>query len=274
MRIAFLLTRRVPDVPSPVVQAASASLTARGHQVCGYIPEDVLRRADDFRPEADLYVLKSHTELALSLAGLLDDQQVPICNPYLACLRAQDKITASQRLTSAGIPAPQTWITADLTLAADLLAGGPLIVKPHRGHRGADVHVIRAPEDLAALPVPTTPVVVQRFVPGTGEDLKVYVAGEHVWAVRKPFSSDSFTRPGVPVVVTPLVREIAQNVRAAFGLELFGVDVIESPDGPVVVDVNYFPGYKGCGDVGEQVADIIHTAALTAGSGDLTAALP
>jgi ribosomal protein S6--L-glutamate ligase len=262
VRIAFLLTRRVPDEPSPVVQAASAALTARGHEVTGWIPENVLRRADEFTPEADLYVLKSHTELALSLAGLLHDRQVPICNPYLACLRAQDKITASQRLRAAGVPAPQTWITGDLPLAADLLADGPVIVKPHRGHRGANVHLVRTPQELAALPVPQTPVVVQRYVPGPGEDLKVYVAGDHVWAVRKPFSEDSFSRPGVPVPVAPQVHDLAQRVRVAFGLELFGVDVIESPDGPVVVDVNYFPGYKGCGDVGEQVAEIVHAAAL------------
>lgn len=262
MRITFLLTRRVPDVPSPVVAAASAALTARGHRLDGWIPEDRLHRADDFRPEADLYVLKSHTELALSLAGVLHDRQVPICNPYPACLRAQDKITAAQRLRAAEIPTPHTWITGDLRLAADLLAGGPLIVKPHRGHRGAGVHLIETPEQLAALPVPSTPVVVQRYVPGPGEDLKVYVAGEHVHAVRKPFGADSFTRPGLPVRVTGQIYELAQRVRTAFGLDLFGVDVIESPDGPVVVDVNYFPGYKGCVNVGGQVADVLHAAAL------------
>ncbi len=272
VRIAFLLTRRVPDVPSPVVQSARAALVARGHCVTGWIPEDVLRRADEFRPEADLYVLKSHTELALSLAGLLHDQGLPICNPYPSCLRAQDKITAAQRLRSAGVATPATWITGDLTLATDLLAAGPLIVKPHRGHRGANVQLIRTPEQLAALPVPQTPVVVQRYVPGPGEDLKVYVAGDHVWAVRKPFSADSFTRPGEPVRVTSTVHDLAQRVRAAFGLDLFGVDVIESPDGPVVVDVNYFPGYKGCGDVGEQVADVIHAAVPAGRANDVAVA--
>ncbi|MGQ0467077.1 MAG: ATP-grasp domain-containing protein [Sporichthyaceae bacterium] len=264
MRIAFLLTRRIPDEPSPVVQAATERLEARGHRVTGWIPEDVLHRADAFVPEADLYVLKSHTELALSLAGVLHDQGVPIANPYPACLRAQDKITASQRLREAGVPTPETWITGNLELAADLLADGPLIVKPHRGHRGADVHVVHRPSELAALPVPKTPVVVQRWVSGPGQDLKVYVAGDQVYAVRKPFSADSFTRPGVSVPVSREVHDLAQRVRFAFGLELFGVDVIESPDGPVVVDVNYFPGYKGCGDVGEEVADILHAAAHAA----------
>jgi hypothetical protein len=41
------------------------------------------------------------------------------------------------------------------------------------------------------------------------------------------------------------------------GLGLFGLDVIESDDGPFVVDVNYFPGYKGVPDAGALIADYI-----------------
>jgi ribosomal protein S6--L-glutamate ligase len=110
---------------------------------------------------------------------------------------------------------------------------------------------------MAALPPPTGPVLVQEHVRGCGEDLKVYVAGEEVFAVRKPFSADSFTRPGRPVPVTPEVREMALRCGAACGLGLYGLDVIESPDGPVVVDLNYFPGYKGVPGVAALLADYI-----------------
>ena len=64
MRICFLLTRRVPDVPSPIVLEVQRLLERMGHEVTGWIPEDRLLRTDVLRPEADLYVLKSHTELA------------------------------------------------------------------------------------------------------------------------------------------------------------------------------------------------------------------
>lgn len=257
MRIMYLLTRRVPDAPSPVLQEVNARLSRRGHVVDGWIPEDRLDRADTFMPAADLYVLKSHTELAFSLAGVLHAQGVRLLNPYLGCLVAQDKITASQRMRSAGVPTAATWVTGDLTQAAGLLDDGPLVVKPHRGHRGTGVHIIRRPEELSALPSPRTPVVVQRYVPGPGEDLKVYVAGEHVFAVRKRFDADSFTRPGRSVPVSRAVRAAAEGVRAAFGLDLFGIDIVESPDGPVVVDVNYFPGYKGVPDAAPKIAAVI-----------------
>jgi ribosomal protein S6--L-glutamate ligase len=162
-----------------------------------------------------------------------------------------------RRLRAAGVPAPGTWVTGDLRLAVPLLDDGPLVVKPHRGHRGAGVHVVRTPAQLAAVPTPSVPVVVQRYVPGAGEDLKVYVVTDEVFAVRKPFTPDSFTLAGRPVPVPRAVREIAARTRAAFDLDLFGLDVIESPDGPVVVDVNYFPGYKGVPDVALPIAHVV-----------------
>ena len=46
MKITFLLTRRVPDVPSPVVHRVQQLLTEAGHEVTGWIPEDRLLRTD------------------------------------------------------------------------------------------------------------------------------------------------------------------------------------------------------------------------------------
>lgn len=104
MRICFLLTRRVPDVPSPIVLEVQRLLERMGHEVTGWIPEDRLLRTDVLRPEADLYVLKSHTELALSYAGALHGQGVAVCNEYSACLTAQDKVTAGRLMRELSVP--------------------------------------------------------------------------------------------------------------------------------------------------------------------------
>jgi ribosomal protein S6--L-glutamate ligase len=138
------------------------------------------------------------------------------------------------------------------------LARGPLLVKPYMGHRGAGIHIVRDADALAAAAASGDyPMIVQEFIPGPGEDLKVYVVGEQVFAVSKPFSESSFSVPGRPVPVEPEVRDAALRTGAALGLGLFGLDVIESPDGPVVVDVNYFPGYKGVPDAAPMIADYI-----------------
>jgi ribosomal protein S6--L-glutamate ligase len=262
MRLFFLTVRRVPPVPSPVLVEVFARLSEFGFRVAEAIPEEEVVRADDLAPSEDLWVLKSHTELALGLAGLVHARGGRLLNPYGSCIAAQDKITACNLLRLAGVSTPRTWVTGDVRLVRPLLDRGPLIVKPHRGHRGAGVAVVRRSDDLDRVPPSAGPVVVQDLVRGPGEDLKVYVVGERVFAVRKRFAQDSFTRPGRPCRVSPEVRELALRCGEAFGLGLFGLDVIESADGPVVVDVNYFPGYKGVPDAAALIATYIREYAL------------
>lgn len=258
MKLYLVLVRRVPPVPSPLLMEVAARLRARGFEVESGTPEEMLVDADRLAATHDLYLLKSHTELALSLAASLHMQGARILNPYPACAAAQDKVLAVRRLRAASVPVPRTFVTADAARLWELLdQRGPLLVKPVRGHRGAGVHVLRTPTDLAALPPLTGAVIVQDFVPGPGEDLKVYVVGTRVWAVRKPFSPSSFSVPGRPVPVTAEVESVALRAGAASGLGLFGLDLIEGPDGPVVVDLNYFPGYKGCEGLAEPMADYI-----------------
>jgi ribosomal protein S6--L-glutamate ligase len=112
-------------------------------------------------------------------------------------------------------------------------------------------------ELTAALRDADGPTLVQEHIPGPGEDLKVYVVGDEVFAVRKPFSETSFAVPGRPVPVDEQVRALARRAGRALGLGLFGLDVIESPAGPVVVDANYFPGYKGVPEAGALIGEYI-----------------
>jgi ribosomal protein S6--L-glutamate ligase len=258
VRLYFLLARRVPPVPSPLVVQVAARLRARGHEVESGTLEEMLVEGDRLGPSHDLYVLKSHTELALSVAASLHAQGARVLNPVPATAAAHEKVLAVQRLRVAGVPVPRTFVTGDVRRLRDLLEERrPLVVKPVHGYRGVGVHVLRSPRDLVALPPLDGPVMVQDLVAGTGEDLKVYVVGERVWAVRKSFAPGSFSLPGRPVPVTPEVEMIALRAGTASGLGLFGIDVIESPDGPAVVDLNAFPGYKGCEGVAGPMSDYI-----------------
>jgi ribosomal protein S6--L-glutamate ligase len=262
MRLYFLLVRRVPPVPSPVLVEVFDILARRGFEVEAGIAEEMVTRPGDLGPEHDLYLLKSHTELSLSLAGVLHAQGARMLNPYECCTSTQNKIVAARRLRWAGVPIPRSWVTGDFDLLEQLVRDGPLIVKPYRGHRGAGIHIVHDRAGLAALPRTDEPMLVQEHLPGTGEDVKVYVVGDQVFAVRKPFSPDSFSVPGRPSALSDELREIALRCGDALGLGLYGLDVIESPRGPAVVDVNYFPGYKGVPDVAPLIADYIEGYAL------------
>jgi ribosomal protein S6--L-glutamate ligase len=148
-------------------------------------------------------------------------------------------------------------VTGDLALLEPIVEDTPLILKPYQGHRGMGIRVIRDPRELARLPAPTTPMLAQEYIAGDGEDLKIYVVGEEVFAVRKRFSSTSFADSGKPCSISDDWCEIARRCGRAFGLGLYGLDVVEGPQGPVVVDLNYFPGYKGIPNIASLLADHI-----------------
>jgi len=257
MKLYFMLVRRVPPVPSPVLLEVFEILARRDFRIKSGIAEEMVIQPDCLKVEHDLYILKSHTELALSLAGILHAQGARLLNPYLCCIATQNKIVTSQRLRAAGIPTPHCWVTDDLALLRPIVETRPLIIKPYLGHRGAGIHIVHNPDELAAVPPPENAVLIQEYVQGRGEDLKVYVIGEKVFAVRKRFSTDSFTIPGRPCPVSAEVHEIAWRCGQAFGLGLYGMDMIETPQGPVVVDLNYFPGYKGVPNAAPLIADYI-----------------
>jgi len=261
MKIHFLLQRRVPDGPSQIVLAVSRLLEERGFEIASTIAEEAVLRPERLGAEADLWILKSYTPLSLTLAGVLHANGAQIVNPYPASAAARNKILAAQVLDAAGIPAPCTWVTGDLSLVAPLAREMPLVVKPAQGWRGEGVRIVRGEAALLALPPPEEPVLVQELVPGPGVDLRVYVAGDEVFATRKPFSTTSYSVAGEEVEVPPEVRDIALRCGEAFGLGLFGLDVIESPRGPRVVYVNTFPGYKGIARAPAAVARYIETFA-------------
>lgn len=262
MRFHFLLARRTPDVPSRIVLDVSEILRERGHQVECSIPEETLTSLHVPPRCADLYLLKSYTELSLTLAGALDARGAHLINPYTGCAAARNKIICYQVLREAGLPVPRSWTTADLNCVKELLRTFPLILKPNMGWRGEGIRVVRQERDLAGFVMPPTPLLIQEYVENGGEDLRVYVAGAKVFGIRKRFTSSSFAVDGEPVPITPEIREIALRCGRAFGLTLYGIDVIEGVDGPKVVDVNYFPGYKGVPGAADAVAECIMAQAV------------
>jgi len=243
--------------PNPTLVAVFDILRGRGYQVEIGIAEQMLLQPEDFSVKHDLYILKSHTDLWLSLAGVLHEQGARLLNPYLSCIATQNKIMTAHRLRSAGVPIPRSWVTGNLNLLNGVAAGMPLVMKPFDGRRGNGVHIVRGPGELASIPPPRRPVLVQEFVTGRAEALKVSVIGTEVFAVRLPPATNGKMLPPIPCPVSAEVRRIALRCGEVCGLSLYGLDMIESFGGPVVVDLNYFPSYRGVGDAAPLIADYI-----------------
>jgi ribosomal protein S6--L-glutamate ligase len=92
------------------------------------------------------------------------------------------------------------------------------------------------------------PVVVQQFVGGNGWDTKLWVIDGELFAARRRSPLSSAVQDGdVPLSVRHLPRdaiEITRDIGDALDLQLYGVDLIMTRSGPIVADVNPFPGYR------------------------------
>jgi len=257
MKVCFLLERGSPPRVNPIVAETMEILRGRGVGVNSIYAEEELIRLDALSVDADLYLLKSDTELSLSLAIALEALGARVVNSVETCLLCKDKVLTAATLARAGIPAPRSLAAAEPALFLPELARDPLILKPPRGYHGVGITAV---EDASLLPSPGVYpdfVFAQKYLARARKDLKIFGIGEKVFGVRKPFSTDSFSRTGEACELPPGVEETARSCARAFGLELYGLDMAETEQGVSVIDVNYFPGYRGVKDAPQHLAAFI-----------------
>jgi ribosomal protein S6--L-glutamate ligase len=220
------------------------------------------------RVEHDLYILKKIDGLALSVAGALHAQGAAILNPFPTTVMLGDKIIASRILQSAGIRTPATYAVSHADLLAPLLDDGPIIVKPYDGTGGYGVRVVQTRADLESVPAGKAPILAQRYHPPQGRDRKIYSIGGLLFGVKKVFPAvTEEEKHGEPFTPEPELRDIAFRCGAAFGIDLYGVDIIESEGQSYVVDMSSIPGFKGVPDAPRHLAKYFHAAAERAAQG-------
>lgn len=269
LRIAFLLGRAyAPDSPSrfPLVMRALADA---GVDVQVITAKRRLIDLATVRVEHDLYVLKQISGISLSVAGALHARGATIVNPYPVTVALRDKVVAAHILEAAGIPTPATYVVSHPELLTPLLDDGPLVLKPYDGTCGYGVSVVRSVAELAAWPADKSPILAQRYHPPDGRDLKVYVIGERFFGVKKNFPARTEEeKHGEPFTPTSEQRDIALRCGRAFGIDLYGVDFIESAGKLYVVDMSSIPGFKGVPAAPSHLARYFQATAERAARGE------
>jgi ribosomal protein S6--L-glutamate ligase len=277
MKLALLLVRHPPTRPSPIMPEVMRLLSEWNCEVTVLEPDERPLDTGAIRVEHDLYVLKSGSELALSLAGALHAQGAHIVNPFPVSLACRDKVMTTALLQAAGLPVPETRVTTRLADVEALLIDGPVVCKPARGSQGRGVRVVHHAYELAGLAraaLPGEPWLAQRYHQADGVDRKLYSIGGQVFGVERVWPARTYEEKlGRPFTVDETLSDLVQRCGSAVGgLSLFGVDVVESGGAPYVVDMSSFPGFKGVRDAALRIADHLYWTARS--SLPLSSAVP
>ena len=206
----------------------------------------------------DLIVARGRSWGLLCLLKWAEVRGVPTINRRDAISAVHNKADMAVALAASGLPTPLTFLgsTAVMTEAVDA-RHYPLILKPIFGDNCRGLEVIQTAKDMIR-DWPEPVALAQSYHKTDGYDLKLYGIGSEIFAVRKPSPFNKRTEGAADtsgqVALTPALEQLGRSCGELFGLDLFGVDCIETVDGPLVIEINDFPNYTSVEEADTRLA--------------------
>lgn len=195
----------------------------------------------------------------LALVRHLEHSGVYVLNRSEAISRARDKLRCLQALGAADIRVPRTAFASqviDIDRLIDSVGGLPVIIKLLNGSQGMGVmlaenrHTVRSALDT--FQILGQSVLVQEFITeARGEDVRAVVVGDTVVAaIHRHAAPGDFRanihRGGTSEVakITRELQRVAIAAKRGVGLDVAGVDMLETAEGFLVLEVNVSPGLE------------------------------
>jgi len=219
------------------------------------------KTADDAGLAVDVVLDRGvvHSRAAYILKAL-NRWGVPTVNPPTATTLCDDKALCSLALEEAGLLTPKTLLafSIDAAIAACEQIGYPAVLKPITGSWGRLLAKVNGPEQARVILEQKEQLgsyqhgifYVQEFIEKPGRDIRVYVIGDRAIAASYRTSEHWITNAARGAVsvrceITPEIEEIALKAKDAVGAILAGIDLMETPDGYSVIEVNTGAEFKG-----------------------------
>jgi len=179
-----------------------------------------------------------------------------IINPPLSIERSVDKYHTLALFEEHGLPVPQTVVTESLEEALkgfrDL--GGDVVIKPLFGSRGIGSTRVTDP-DVAerlfrAIIFYHGVLYLQKFIPHGDSDVRAFVVGDRVIAAMHRVATAwkanvSLGAKPVALNLNEELEKLAVEATRVLGCKIAGVDILESDEGPVIIELNSQPGWRG-----------------------------
>ncbi|MBA2520964.1 MAG: hypothetical protein H0V24_14975 [Chloroflexia bacterium] len=243
-RIAFLLGK--PPRDATVISDLLEFLRAIPIEVRVHLP-----KGDEPLPpwlfDSDLVAQRGLGIRELTSALRLEAVGVRCCNRIAATITLCDREATGRKLAAVGIPVPATRAAASWPELLALADGRPIAVKTADGSIGRGLGVaIAADERLPAREPFAAPFLAQDYILSDGQVYKLCIVGRQALGLLKSWPP----RPAADGAASPFpvdaeLTELSRRVGSALDLEIYGVDVLIGPNGPVIVDVNPFSGFRG-----------------------------
>jgi len=230
------------------------------HQI---ISVDSERYIDGLHPKPDAVIPR--IGVALSTFGQLlitafEDSDIPVTTSSFGLAHSRDKFRAGQFLSNHGIHVPKTLSFAsphNIDGAIRAVGGYPFILKKLKGTQGEAVYLIndvdKAHKKLGKYIRKRKPFLVQQYIKESkGSDLRCFVVGgKVVGAMKRTAASGDFRAnihaggKGEAVELSPAEHDMAVRATELLKLPVAGVDILQSDDGPLLLEVNSSPGLQG-----------------------------
>ncbi len=215
------------------------------------------------------------------IVNVIESQGLKVVNNLEAILTAKNKARTTLALTQAGlptVPAAMNFSEFQLSPLMDFFPEDEYICKVIRGSAGKGVSYISSRLSLITLMemlganqgVKPTQLIFEKFIKeAAGKDKRLFVVGGKVVAAMERQSNgfdfrSNISGSGQAKAIRPSreLKDLASKAIEAVGLEYGGVDIMETGEGPVIVEVNSNPGLKieqvtGVNVVGEIVEHIL-----------------
>jgi ribosomal protein S6--L-glutamate ligase len=220
----------------------------------------------------------SITTYGLAVVSHLDLMGVPVVNNAVPIARSRDKLRCLQFLSRYGLDVPRTVMAHDRSNVAKLVeevGGLPAIIKLIRGTQGVGVMIASTLAEVQSI-LETfwdlgQEIVLQEFIAESkGRDVRALVVGNQVvGAMRRKAKKGEFRSnihrggEGKPIELPKAYEEAAVRACEIIGLQIAGVDMLESKTGPKIMEINSSPGFEGLeAATGKDIAGMIIDHAL------------
>jgi len=201
----------------------------------------------------------SHTFFGSSVIRHFEAMGVYTLTASDGLLASRDKLRSMQVLSQEGVLMPKTIYPSNFFSMSrvEKTVGLPCVIKLLRGTHG--IGVILVESRMTAESIMETFIkqkqkfVVQEFISEAGgSDVRMLVVnGEIIAAMRRTAQSGDFRsnlhRGATSEIIEPSQEmiETALNSVKTLGLEVAGVDILQSKRGPLLLEVNASPGLEG-----------------------------